>query len=589
MFGLAYSRFITRRRKDLQHAYAACWPLHQLQKQRPHADFHTSSSSSTVAKEPETPLLQTLKQRIMIRGGPLSVADYMQEVLTNPCSGYYMKRDVFGSSGDFTTSPEISQMFGEMTPAAAAAAAAAAGCATISPEESQMFEELGQPRQLSLVELGPGRGTLLADLLRGTAAFRPFAQALQVHLVEVSPFLRQQQWEKLHCSTGRSCGDDASSTNGGSSSSGDEQQQQQQEHSFSSGVSGLNGAEVHWHACLDAVPSSGPAIYVAHEFLDALPVHQFVRDAHRGWLEVAGAEDRAWVMVDTADSQQSDDLQLVNSSNSSSSPEGVPLVQQQQQQQQQQLIIPPGHIPQQQQQQAQQGSYASTQQQQQQQQPGADQQDLHLRFVLSPSPTPASQLLVPRRLAALQQQQQTAVSEAVEVGAHAMAVCETLARRIAGSGGAALLVDYGRNAPYTNSLTAIRAHAGVHPLSQPGTADLSAWVDFSAMRMAAEQAAEAEQASAAAAAGNSGSASAAKAASAAAGAAGVDVHGPVPQADLLHSLGIQHRLEALSQAISALVDTSPGGMGGAYLAMAITQKGLQAPVGFEQQQPQQQD
>jgi SAM-dependent MidA family methyltransferase len=89
---------------------------------------------------------------------------------------------------------------------------------------------------------------------------------------------------------------------------------------------------------------------------------------------------------------------------------------------------------------------------------------------------------------------------------------------------------------------------GVHPLSQPGTADLSAWVDFSAMRMAAEQAAEAEQATAAAAAaGRRGAAAAPVAEQAAAAAAAVDVHGPVAQADLLHSLGIQHRLEALAQ------------------------------------------
>lgn len=82
----------------------------------------------------------------------------------------------------------------------------------------------------------------------------------------------------------------------------------------------------------------------------------------------------------------------------------------------------------------------------------------------------------------------------------------------------------------------------MHPLSQPGTADLSAWVDFSAMRMAAEEAAAAEQATAAAAAAGNRAAEAATAAP-----PGVDVHGPVPQAELLHSLGIQHRLEALAQ------------------------------------------
>lgn len=174
----------------------------------------------------------------MIRGGPLSVADYMQEVLTNPSSGYYMKRDVFGSAGDFTTSPEISQMFGEML---------GIWCVLL-------WQQLGQPRQLSLVELGPGRGTLMADLLRGTAAFTPFAQALQVHLVEVSPFMRQQQWDKLQCSAATDSGSSSSSSSAESSAAGEkcnsgldavqQQQQQKKAEGFSCGISALNGAPV---------------------------------------------------------------------------------------------------------------------------------------------------------------------------------------------------------------------------------------------------------------------------------------------------------------------------------------------------------
>jgi NADH dehydrogenase [ubiquinone] 1 alpha subcomplex assembly factor 7 len=109
----------------------------------------------------------------------------------------------------------------------------------------------------------------------------------------------------------------------------------------------------------------------------------------------------------------------------------------------------------------------------------------HLQLVLSPNPTPASSLLLPRRLAALPQAQQDAL-ESIEVSAHGMATAERLAQRIGQHGGAALVIDYGRDAPYADSLMAIRKHEGVDVLSRPGTADLSVWVDFGALRVAAK-------------------------------------------------------------------------------------------------------
>eukprot|EP00879_Flechtneria_rotunda_P019374 GHRR01020349.1.p1 GENE.GHRR01020349.1~~GHRR01020349.1.p1 ORF type:complete len:241 (+),score=78.13 GHRR01020349.1:408-1130(+) len=180
----------------------------------------------------------------------------------------------------------------------------------------------------------------------------------------------------------------------------------------------------------------------------------------------------------------------------------------------------------------------------------------------------------------------------LQIGAHAMAVCETLACRISAHGGAALLIDYGQNCPYQNSLTAIRGHEGVHPLSQPGTADISAWVDFSAMRMAAEEALEVQQASQVADSRSAAASGTASAVGAAAAGYGVDVYGPVDQADLLHRLGIQARLQALAQAASPqqiealvqgyhrLVDKGAGGMGASYKALAIVNKGVKAPIGF---------
>jgi hypothetical protein len=136
---------------------------------------------------------------INFRGGPITVAEYMQEVLTHPEFGYYMHRDVFGEKGDFITSPEVSQVFGELMGAWAV----------------WQWKTMGSPKECHLIELGPGRGTLMADLLRGTSVFPEFTAAVTVHLVEVSPKNRATQREKLRCSSGRdgasSCSDDARS------------------------------------------------------------------------------------------------------------------------------------------------------------------------------------------------------------------------------------------------------------------------------------------------------------------------------------------------------------------------------------------
>ncbi|KFM25308.1 Ubiquitin-conjugating enzyme E2 27 [Auxenochlorella protothecoides] len=114
-----------------------------------------------------------LKTLIKFRSGPITLAEYMSEVLTNPTAGYYINRDVFGTAGDFITSPEISQMFGEMV-----------GIWCVST-----WMQMGSPPRLRIVEMGPGRGTLMADLLRGTAAFPTFHSAIQVDLVEDLPTL----------------------------------------------------------------------------------------------------------------------------------------------------------------------------------------------------------------------------------------------------------------------------------------------------------------------------------------------------------------------------------------------------------------
>lgn len=160
--------------------------------------------------------------------GPITVARFMAIALGHPTRGYYATRDPLGAAGDFTTAPEISQMFGELVGLWAAA----------------VWQQQGEPAPVRLVELGPGRGTLMADALRAAGIAMPaFRAAVDVHLVDTSPTMRAEQERTL---AGRDC-------------------------------------TPVWHDQADTVPE-GAALVVANEFFDALPIHQFVRTAE-GWCE----------------------------------------------------------------------------------------------------------------------------------------------------------------------------------------------------------------------------------------------------------------------------------------------------------------
>ena len=159
----------------------------------------------------------------------MTVADYMLAALADPVDGYYMRGDPFGRAGDFVTAPEISQMFGELI---------GLWCA-------HCWQAMGRPDAVHLVELGPGRGTLMADLLRAAQAWPAFLAALDIHLVEISPALRAVQQATL--------------------------------------ARRAPGIRAAWHGDMGALPA-GPMLLVANEFFDALPMHQFVW-TERGWRE----------------------------------------------------------------------------------------------------------------------------------------------------------------------------------------------------------------------------------------------------------------------------------------------------------------
>ena len=163
----------------------------------------------------------------------MTVSDYMKICLTHPRYGYYVTRDPLGEKGDFITAPEVSQMFGELIGAWAAT----------------VWRQMGSPARVNLIELGPGRGTLMGDVLRAAKALPEFHAALSVHLVEISPALRARQQQTL-----------------------------------------ARDGLVHWHDALGSVPES-PAITIANEFIDALQVHQFVRDTDGWHLRVVGIAD----------------------------------------------------------------------------------------------------------------------------------------------------------------------------------------------------------------------------------------------------------------------------------------------------------
>ena len=166
-----------------------------------------------------TALESEIRRRIAV-AGPMPVADYMRLCLTHPKHGYYINRDPLGSDGDFITAPEISQMFGEL----------------IGLWLAAVWRQMGAPENIRLIELGPGRGTLMLDALRAARVVKGFREAIVLHLVEISPALQKLQQQRLEALD----------------------------------------APALWHATLDDVPG-GPSLIIANEFIDALPVHQAVK------------------------------------------------------------------------------------------------------------------------------------------------------------------------------------------------------------------------------------------------------------------------------------------------------------------------
>ncbi len=360
--------------------------------------------------------LEAILREMILESGPISLERYMALALGHPVHGYYRAKVAIGAEGDFITAPEISQMFGEL----------------IGLWCVEVWRLMGAPEAFHLVELGPGRGTLMSDALRAARIAPDFLAALDVHLVEISLPLRERQRAALE---GR-------------------------------------GFKVAWHASVSEIPP-GPAIFIANEFFDALPVRHYVhRDG--GWRE-----------------------RLV----------------------------------------------------------GLDEEG-RLTFGLGAA-------------------HETAIAasgepdDILEVGVAALRLMTQLGVRIVTQGGALLAIDYGYSEPARGeTLQAVRGHQFVDPLVDPGAADLTTHVNFTALARAAK-------------------------------GAGAAVHGPVPQGQFLTRLGIFERaaiLErdatptqaaAINKALDRLAGEGPGfdvatDMARLFKVIAVTQRDFDAPPGFEE-------
>ncbi|MGE0767165.1 MAG: class I SAM-dependent methyltransferase [Hyphomicrobiaceae bacterium] len=182
----------------------------------------------------ETPLAAVLIRRIAATG-PISVRAYMEICLSDPEHGYYRTQPAIGAAADFITAPEISQIFGEL----------------LGLWSAVVWQQMGAPSPFRLVEIGPGRGTMMADALRAAQRVPGFADAVRVILVEPSPVLQTAQRRKLEATT----------------------------------------AQVEWVEDMARV-APGPTVLLANEFFDAIPMTQLIR-CEDGWRERMVALDQA--------------------------------------------------------------------------------------------------------------------------------------------------------------------------------------------------------------------------------------------------------------------------------------------------------
>ncbi|KAJ2833559.1 hypothetical protein FBU31_001887 [Coemansia sp. 'formosensis'] len=436
--------------------------------------IYKPDGTTHAVKEELTPLAKHIRDTILATG-PISIAQYMQLALTSPIGGYYTRGQVFGREGDFVTSPEISQMFGEV----------------MAVWYVMHWEMMGRPAKTVFVELGPGRGTLMDDIMRASKRFQSFyASICGIHFVEKSPELRKLQHDKLGCDW------NVTATVGDKNDTG--------KTLLSSASQRHGGVEVGWHDVLEQVSVDGDCVplVMAHEFFDALPIYKFEKGANGQWSEI---------LVDVADSN------------------AAPV-----------QPASPAQL---------RGSLQST---------GEDSSASHFKFVRARGVTSnAAMVLRDQRFDSLFDK-----GDRVEVSPESARVMIQLADWISANNGMGLIIDYGADWTQGDTFRGIKNHRFANPLTSPGSMDLTADVDFSYLRFAANGRAK--------------------------------CYGPIEQGSFLHSMGIQARLQQLLQSTNDgkvqkdLVDcykrlTDVHSMGRVYKVLAVLPNSSSgSPVPFAQ-------
>lgn len=246
--------------------------------------------NSTTANKEQTDqnvLFEHIKSKILLTG-PVTVAAFMKEILTHPKHGYYINKDVFGTGGDFITSPEITQMFGEL----------------VSVWFINEMNKINAPtNKIDIIELGPGRGTMMRDVLRTFDKLKLTSQISDVCFVEVSNELSKMQAKYLCVpesverneellisrSSGLTNRKSYKSEDGNIETSnenaGDTKTNDTTDGLFYQSGTTRHGTNIKWYTSITDVPQKNFSLILAHEFFDALPIHKFVR-TENGWREV---------------------------------------------------------------------------------------------------------------------------------------------------------------------------------------------------------------------------------------------------------------------------------------------------------------
>jgi NADH dehydrogenase [ubiquinone] 1 alpha subcomplex assembly factor 7 len=364
--------------------------------------------------------------------GPISIAAYMRQCLTSPDGGYYSSSrsadpstDPFGAKGDFITSPEISQIFGELV-----------GLWFMTEWMAQ-----GRPRiGVQLIEYGPGRGTLMSDILRTASQFKAFSNAIaEVWLIEAGPALREKQREVL-------CGEGSSMV-----------EKQDESGKWWETPSKFGGVTVKWVEDAILLPQAQPTtmpFVIAHEFFDALPIHAFESVAPTPEPEKTQLIDK-------------DGQPMIRPSSASKQPQWREL-----------MVVPAKRK----------FSLLAAPE-------GSSSSDPEPDFRLTHAHASNPMSLVLPEMPRYRHLKSTPGSR-IEISPESLKFVGSIASRIGAqhdqpksASGAALIIDYGPDSTIPiNSLRGIRSHKVISPFAFPGQADLSADVDFTALADAALEA-----------------------------------------------------------------------------------------------------